>query len=192
MTWTVAVALRGGRGSQQVVRRSGPEPDAGWRSLSGAAEDRNFWEVRGWGRHGTSGGRPPGRPRIATASATPPAPRAARVAVALRGGRGSQPRRSRTSPAQVSMVAVALRGGRGSQRGAVEGAAEEGVWRSPSGAAEDRNADSGRSFGHPRVWRSPSGAAEDRNSNLARVRSCSADRLQGDQLVGDLMHTHGS
>ncbi|WP_435860813.1 hypothetical protein [Streptomyces spiralis] len=62
-----------------------------WRSPSGAAEDRNpksRWAVE---KPSSSGGRPPGRPRIATTVGSAPSTSAAGVAVAFRGGRGSQP-----------------------------------------------------------------------------------------------------
>ncbi|WP_444545206.1 hypothetical protein [Streptomyces brasiliensis] len=80
-----------------------------WRSLSGAAEDRNdvtadaerltlAWRSPAEDRNAKgdavalqdlkSGGRPPGRPRIATTGASTTASHRWQVAVALRGGRG--------------------------------------------------------------------------------------------------------
>ncbi|AIA06583.1 hypothetical protein DC74_6142 [Streptomyces noursei] len=136
---SVAVVLRGGRGSQPL---DGPAPGGAWRvwrSSSGAAVDRNPAVAPYWSDATRGGGRPPGRPWIATHISVKEAARYPGVAVVLRGGRGSQPptrtrrqQRSRewrsSSGAAVDRndvaagrevdadaVAVVLRGGRGSQ-----------------------------------------------------------------------------
>ncbi len=164
MRWSasVAVALRGGRGSQHLR----PDPDVDrhrrWRSPSGAAEDRNRsssvasrdvhrcggrppgrpriatrWGWGGW-RVGCSGGRPPGRPRIATPV------RWWRSSSASGGGR--PPGRPRIATSDQPATQPVTRG-----------------WRSPSGAAKDRNVLSWAPSHAASPWRSPSGAAEDRN-----------------------------
>ncbi len=189
----VAVALRGGRGSQPGRRDPGGKQPTAWRSPSGAAEDRNSTAASTVTTSFSRGGRPPGRPRIATAPGSTSRSAPGAVAVALRGGRGSQrlddrvlrrerggggrppgrpriatPGSARGTPRRRS-VAVALRGGRGSQlvRLAVLDQALD-VWRSLSGAAEDRNAETVlHSGGITEGWRSPSGAAEDRNPYAA-------------------------
>ena len=138
----VAAVLRGGRGSQRDVQQQG---------VCGAS----------------SGGRPPGRPRIATptspsyalaptwrpssgaaedrnANSPPLITSCMSVAAVLRGGRGSQ-RRSLANPGARGAVAAVLRGGRGSQLGSqVDLTAHIAVWRPSSGAAEDRNTYPGR------------------------------------------------
>ena len=55
-------------------------------------------------------------------------------------------------------------------------------WRSPFGAAEDRNCDLGAGVGYPAYWRSPFGAAEDRNlafERAAAARAALAVALRG-------------
>ena len=111
----------------------------------------------------------------------------ARLAAALRGGRGSQRLTPRTS-ATSRVLAAALRGGRGSQplhQLGLDGEVAAGGrpsgrpriatpapgcspprtprWRPPFGAAEDRNIPDTDGVILPEVWRPPFGAAEDRN-----------------------------
>ena len=108
----LAAALRGGRGSQpQLLQVPGAERAAGGRP-SGRPRIATRWP-RSQGSATYPGGRPSGRPRIATAAQARSANRAP-LAAALRGGRGSQ--RARTLlPGSRDRLAAALRGGRGSQ-----------------------------------------------------------------------------
>ena len=165
---TLTDRLRGGgrppvrpRIATSAVNASAPSTRA-WRSPSGATEDRNnltdeasplsqIVAVALRGDRGSQrrrpqlrrpphqgGGRPPGRPRIATTRSCARSPPAT-VAVALRGDRGSQPRPGDAAVAAAA-VAVALRGDRGSQpRHSRDVARRRLEWRSPSGATEDRN-----------------------------------------------------
>src|SRR5690606_21547955 len=138
---------------------------SGWRSPSGAAEDRNrpgrglsgrpavvAVALRGgrgsqrqsrhrWPPRGGGGGRPPGRPRIATTASNS---RPAAQAPTWRSPSG----------------AAGQRNGVSTRSGGLSGPG----WRSPSGAAEDRNRSKSDPFEYAEEWRSPSGAAEDRNS----------------------------
>ncbi len=110
----VAVALEGGRGSQRrTAHRSGLQAGK-WRSPSGAPEGRNMRMVREALPGAEVAVALRGRPRIATRSARSRHGRTREVAVALRGVRGSQRRAGRDRP-QGAVVAVALDGGRGSQ-----------------------------------------------------------------------------
>lgn len=88
---------------------------ASWQSPSGATEDHNEAAIDAATKAAQAGGRPSGRPRIATTPAARMPRRGVRVAVVLRGDRGSQ-RRER-----LRVVA------------------DRDCWRSPSGATEDRN-----------------------------------------------------
>ena len=68
-------------------------------------------------------------------------------------------------------------------------------WRSPSGAAKDRNTHGFTPALSPKRWRSPSGAAEDRNDRcglseeIKRIgeRIGSADLLPSFGTVGDVL-----
>lgn len=119
------------------------------------------------------GGRPSGRPWIATTTA--PAPQSWTT---IGGGRSPLWPRIATTSATPSLtacqVAVALRGDRGSQQPLTERCPAP-AWRSPSGAAEDRNTRSadGR-IRDLRGWRSPSRAAEDRNGYVTAVAAGAA------------------
>jgi hypothetical protein len=234
---SVAAALRGGRGSQPRLHLSTPGARGGWRSPSGAAEDRNpehtlaayeavMWRSpsgaaedrndgpahrsrygatwrsggRGSQRHGhradqlrrvlvavafrgaedrnpgctsprreraAGGGRPPGRPRIATTPRTGRCRRCGGVAVALRGGRGSQRAQHRGGARDADG------GGRppgrpriATRRSWVRRAVV--TWRPPSGATEDRNTSAYPSRARSVGWRPPSGATEDCNSYSVR------------------------
>ncbi|SUP60787.1 Uncharacterised protein [Streptomyces griseus] len=116
-----------------------PPGQPGWRSPSGATEDRNLSYSGASQEAAAGGGRPPGRPRIATAaccsSSTPYPP------WRLPSGATEDRNWLNTCPSAP--------GGRG--------------WRSPSGATEDRNDQLGCTHVQVREWRSPSGATEDRN-----------------------------
>ena len=149
---------------------------AEWRSPSGATEDRNYCgnetcklemdvAVALWGdrgsqrpvrgpsqRRGRRGGRPLGRPRIATEWG--------RLRRPLSGGGGRPLGRPR-------IATTALQSGRIRRR----------RWRSPAGATEDRNVMSTLGLnGTSGGWRSPSGATEDRNyaeqHTARRIISC--------------------
>ncbi len=160
----MAVALWGDRGSQRSGDRCGDEGSAGWRSPFGATEDRNNsgCTYATTGRPG--GGRPPGRPRIATARAPARCRRPRLLAVALRGDRGSQwrlqaggvrqeppggrppgrPEIATYYPAYVIAVtpelAVILWGDRGSQPTRRQRTRlGRRPWRSSFGATEDHN-----------------------------------------------------
>ena len=185
----LAVALRGGRGSQrgrpplhvqglQIGGRPPGRPRIATSTPSSDPPCRRF------------GGRPPGRPRIATTTRACPPPGAPGLAVALRGGRGSQPGghvrprdvgrhwRSPSGAAEDRNCGVCRQGkycclwrspsGAAEDRNlvAVEIGAGSTHWRSPSGAAEDRNPATGSRTSPNSPWRSPSGAAEDRNQYL--------------------------
>ena len=140
------------------------------------------------------GGRPSGRPRIAT-SAVSAWGRGGVVAVALRGGRGSQPAHRAAAPPRPrrggrpsGRPRIATRylrvtvprshcGGRPSGRPRIATSSRtmvtspETLWRSPFGAAEDRNLEeTGLRYGEA-TWRSPFGAAEDRNRCARRPRT---------------------
>ncbi len=135
----MAVAPRGDRGSQRICPRA---------AASGAL----------------SGGRPPGRPRIATASAARPCPSTSGVAVAPRGDRGSQPRHRSHRERRGQRVAVAPRGDRGSQR---RRSLPEGlcglVAVAPRGDRGSQHLRPVLAGVAGRPWRSPPGATEDRN-----------------------------
>ncbi len=110
-----AVTFRGDSGSQRTCRDARSALGSVWRLPFKTTADRNPHEVCCYGAP-PGGGRPPGRPRIATSS--PGSVRACgRVAaVALRDGRGTQPYSGRARAPPPASVAVALLGGRGSQR----------------------------------------------------------------------------
>lgn len=107
----VAVAFRGGRGSQ--VRRDVQRHllAAGWRSLSGVTEDRNVLDE---------------------AAVICPGP----VAVAFPGGRGSQRDAALSATQRRRVVAVALLGGQDRSSGAVPSWTLRREWRSLPGVAE--------------------------------------------------------
>ncbi|AIA06584.1 hypothetical protein DC74_6143 [Streptomyces noursei] len=159
----VAVVLRGGRGSQHARPHRSTSPSPVWRSSSGAAVDRNWKPANTASRWCSRGGRPPGRPWIATLPRVAQCPADAIVAVVLRGGRGSQPyfgpRMARAArcggrPPGRPWIATRQRAGRrDAARGggrppgrpwiATQDPRPVGVssirWRSSSGAAVDRN-----------------------------------------------------
>ena len=154
----VAVALRGDRGSQRLRRPACCCP----RRSGGRPPGRPRIATRRWSgrsRLRRRGGRPPGRPRIATCPWTESAPAARQ----WRSPSGATEDRN-ISRATPSVVCVG--------------------WRSPSGATEDRNHPSSSTRRSARRWRSPSGATEDRNTrcsgrHLSRRRVAVA--LRGDR-----------
>ena len=97
----VAVALRGDRGPQRqegsgVVARRPEEvrvtQGGEWRSsLFGASEDRNSIDATGNGSAKSSGGRLPGRSRIATSTGPPPRSASNSSSVRIRKTRGGRP-----------------------------------------------------------------------------------------------------
>ncbi len=181
----VAVALRADRGSQQGVvgavgrRReelrwpSGAPEDrnttmttaasetTGWRLPSGATEDRN--PVPHSSRKERSGGRPLGRSRIATSRSPRGTSRPDRMAVVLRGARGSQ-HRLEEGRMVCGQVAVAPWGDRGSQ-----------LCTRVARARPPRSG--GRPPGRPRIATTATGP---RPGTAAKWRSSSGDR--GSQL----------
>ncbi len=145
----LAVALRGDRGSQRTRAPVGLQDPRPWRSSSGTTEDRNtssastsapggilavaLRDDRGSQRPLAprarapvpAGGRPPGRPRIASGPTTQVSRRWRR-----RGGRPSG--RPRIATCQAGERPCGRRtDGRGNAAG--------GFWRSSSGTTEDRN-----------------------------------------------------
>ncbi len=155
----LAVALRGDRGSQ--LRRPNPGlSEAGWRSPSGAAEDRNWDQL-------LARCSVPGAWRSLSGDRRSQHPR-------LHGWRGAdrwrspsrrrclQLPRGHPGPNQHHGVAVVLRGNRGSQhRGRLHEHRAGGRWCPPFGAAEDRECETNGmcmseflSGGHPlgRPW----------------------------------------
>jgi hypothetical protein len=188
------LAEGGGRPSERPRDATAPRPRRASGSPSGSR--LSGWlriatlSMVAWRLRRTSGGRPPGRPRIAT-----PAPgvsawrsgpwrssfgaaedRNAIVRglvdyVQSSGGRHSErPSTATCGGGRASQptagVAVVLRDGRGSQRPAHRTVGRlKLVWRSPSGVAEDRNV-----IGTPDPllsvrWRSSSRATKDRNDH---------------------------
>ncbi|CQR65543.1 Hypothetical Protein sle_60870 [Streptomyces leeuwenhoekii] len=150
----LAVVLRGGRGSQ-------PDP-GGQDNRAGGAGGRppgrpriaTVWTLRGCGRSCAAGGRPPGRPRIATLR---PRPRTAPTPSWRSSSGAAEDRNSHPSSAPVchSQLAVVLRGGRGSQPfpcGAFE--VPELLAVAP-GATEDCNAHHVGGQGVLASWRLP-------------------------------------
>lgn len=147
------------------VRTGAARSRSRWRSPSGATEDRNergggacLTAIRGAvvhrspseatsgsqnrghrvrARHHGGGGRPPGRPRIAT-PAWPTSRRDARVAAAFRSDRGSQQLHRAVRRHEPADVAVALRGDRGSQHTGLDRRQRRQLWRSSFGVIEDR------------------------------------------------------
>lgn len=167
------VALLSGRGSQ----RRASHPD-GWH-LRLAVHPLRRPRIVTHTRHtrpgpGISGGHPSGLDRGSQqVEANDVWGAGFIVVVTLRRDRGSQPPgRHRPLCWTAGRVAVTVRGGRGSQphRLAV-GAGQHAPWRSPFGAAEDRNFHTGRTSPiiTAVVVRSPFGVTEDRNTTTVNA-----------------------
>ncbi len=138
------VYVRGGRflgdrGSQLQTRPWCRGAVRGWRSPSGATEDRNAG--------------------IALKTDAPEAWRSPPGATEDCNSRSSGPRWCHRG------VAVAPRGDQGSQRiGSKPARGLDVGWRSPSGATEGRNNGVAWAYQQLLMWRSPSGVIEDRNN----------------------------
>ncbi len=141
----MAVVLRDGRGSQRHRRRG----------LVRA--------VRG-------GGRPSGRPRIATAHPHRAAVLGAGVAVVLRDDRGSQPQ-ARPGPEREGWRWRSSFGTTEDRNHRPKWARTPvAKWRSSFGTTEDRNLTARRPPEHPPRWRSSFGTTEDRNNPAGHGR----------------------
>ncbi len=139
-----------------------------WRSPSAAAEDRNRPGRARRAGAPAGGGRRQRRPRIATLRR--------RLGGLAAGGGGRRQRRPRIATARTpppTWTASEWRSpsaaaeDRNAGLPAIADTSEK--WRSPSAAAEDRNTPSADRIRARRGWRSPSAAAEDRNSARRRA-----------------------
>lgn len=190
-TSTVVVALGGDRRSQRLQPVNQHQRPARWWSPSGATGDCNT-SVEGFGWAWCScGGRPAGRLRIASRRSSASSTSTTRVAVALRGDRGSQlrlrgrnpghsagggrlPRRPRIGTPSRSpttrhrrTVAVVLRSDRGLQyRFQVLVGGSQSRGGCPSGWPRIATPSPGPDRPPPPSWRSSSGG--DRGSQLNR------------------------